>query len=159
MDKKNLCVLDYTPQLESLFTIIRDRETKREDFIFYSDRVIRLLVERALNLLPSDVKKVITSTGSEFYGARFRGHICAVSIVRAGESMEKAVRDVCKKIRIGKILIQRDEATAEPVFYYSKLPEGMSERIILLLDPMLGTGGSVCKAIDLLKEKGVKEEK
>ena len=73
--------------------------------------------------------------------------------------MEKAVREVCKKIRIGKILIQRDEKTAEPILYYSKLPKDIAKRHVLLLDPMLATGGSVCKAIETLKEKGVEEEK
>jgi len=79
--------------------------------------------------------------------------------MRAGEAMEKALREVCKKIRIGKILIQRDEETAKPNLIYSKLPRDVSGRFILLLDPMLATGGSVCKAIEVLKEKGIKEDK
>lgn len=154
----NLNTLKYTKQLDALYTIIRDKNTKREDFIFYSDRIIRLLIEEGLNLLPVKKKKIITPTGESFEGSEFVGKICAVSIIRAGESMEKAAREVCEDIRIGKILIQRNEKTAEPVLYYSKLPEDISERNILLLDPMLATGGSVCKAIEVLKEKGVKEE-
>jgi len=156
---KNIYTLKYTPQLKALYTIIRDKKTSREDFIFYSNRIIRLLVEEALNLLPVRDKKVKTPTGEKFLGAEFEGKICAVSIIRAGESMEKAVREVCQDIRIGKILIQRNEETAEPILYYSKLQKDISKRQVLLLDPMLATGGSVCKAIEVLKEKGVKEEK
>lgn len=156
---KNLHVLKYTPQIKTLYTIIRDKNTSRKDFVFYSDRIIRLLIEEGLNLLPIKSKKVNTPTNSGFTGAEFAGKICAVSIIRAGESMESAVREVCQDIRIGKILIQRDEKTAEPILYYSKLQKDILKRHVLLLDPMLATGGSVCKAIEVLKEKGVSEEK
>ena len=152
-------ILKQTPQLKSLYTVIRDKSTSREDFVFYSDRIIRLLIEEGLNLLPVKGKKIITPTSSEFTGTEFSGKICAVSIIRAGESMEKAVRQVCEDIRLGKILIQRDEKTAQPILFYSKLPKDISNRHVLLLDPMLATGGSVCKAIEVLKEKGVKENK
>ncbi len=156
---ENLTVLPYTPQLEVLFTIIRNKNTKRNEFLFYSERVIRLLIEEALNLLPTQKKTVTTPTGAQFTGSEFVGKLCAVPIVRAGESMEKAVREVCRAIRIGKILIQRDEETAQPKLIYHKLPEDIAKRHVLLLDPMLATGGSVCKAIEVLKENGVTEEK
>ncbi len=55
------------------------------------------------------------------------------SIVRAGESMEKALSQCCRKIRIGKILIQRDEATAQPKLFYTKLPQDIAKRYVLLL--------------------------
>jgi uracil phosphoribosyltransferase len=152
-------VLKQNPQLRALYTIIRDKNTKREDFIFFSDRIIRLLVESALELLPVKSKKITTPTNSEYNGYSFEGKICAVSIMRSGEAMESALREVCKKIRIGKILIQRDEKTAQPKLFYSKLPEDISKRYVLLLDPMLATGGSVCKAIEVLKKRGVKEQK
>ena len=157
--KNRVCVLKYTPQLNALYTIIRDKNTKREDFIFHSDRIIRLLVEEALNFLPIKSKKITTPTGLNFLGAKFEGGICAVSILRSGEAMENAVKEICEKIRIGKILIQRDEATAKPVLMYAKLPKDISKRYVLLLDPMLATGGSVCKAIEILKQRGVAEEK
>ena len=159
LKNKNIFELNYTPQLKALYTFIRDRNTKRKEFIFYSDRIIRLLIEEGLNLLPIRSKIIETPTGSKFNGAEFEGKLCAVSIIRACESMEKAVREVCEDIRIGKILIQRNEKTAEPILFYSKLPRDISERYVLLLDPMLATGGSVCKAIKVLKEKKVKEEK
>ena len=156
---ENLTVLPYTPQLEVLFTIIRNKDTKRNEFLFYSERVIRLLIEEALNLLPTQKKTVTTPTEAQFTGSEFVGKLCAVPIVRAGESMEKAVREVCRAIRIGKILIQRDEETTLPKLIYHKLPEDIAKRHVLLLDPMLATGGSVCKAIEVLKENGVPEDK
>lgn len=100
--------------------------------------------------------------------------------MRAGESMEQGLRDCCRymdtrelaqifmlianptmsgrSVRIGKILIQRDEETALPKLFYSKLPMDVAQRYCLLLDPMLATGGSVIKAIEVLLEAGVKEE-
>ncbi len=157
MNCKNLHILKDTPQLEALFTIIRDVKTKRNDFIFYSDGIIRLLIDEAFTLLPFKNKQVKTPTGSSYKGKELNCKLAAVSIIRAGESMEKAVREVCKKVRIGKILIQRDEKTAEPKLYYSKLPPDISKRYVLLLDPMLATAGSVCVAIKVLKQAGVKE--
>lgn len=94
-----------------------------------------------------------------FEGYDFAGKVCAVSIVRAGESMEKAIREVCQSITIGKVLIQRNEENAQPVLYYSKLPKDVSERHVFLLDPMLATGGSAITAINLLKDNGVDESK
>jgi uracil phosphoribosyltransferase len=155
----NLLVLPLTPQLKVLYTKIRDKNTSRSEFIFSSDRIMRLLIEEALNQLPIKTKTISTPLNSKFIGAEFGGKICAVSIIRAGESMEKAVREVCDKIRIGKILIQRDEKTAKPILFYSKLQSDISKRDVLLLDPMLATGGSVCKAIEVLLSKGVKQEK
>lgn len=156
---KEVIVLPYTPQLKALFTIIRNKDTKRNEFIFYSNRIIRLLVEEALNQLPTSEKIITTPTGADFAGSEFVGKLCAVPIVRAGESMEKAVREVCRAIRIGKILIQRDEKTALPSLFYEKLPDDIANRHVLLLDPMLATGGSVCQAIEVLKDHGVTEDK
>ena len=151
--------LKQTNQLEALYSVIRDKNTSRDDFIFYSDRIIRLLIEEALNLLPVESIHLTTPTDSKTDGKKFKGKICGVSILRSGEAMEKALREVCKRIRIGKILIQRDENTAKPNLIYSKLPEDISKRYVLLLDPMLATGGSVCRAISVLKEKNVEEDR
>eukprot|EP01123_Difflugia_compressa_P004513 TRINITY_DN15947_c0_g1_i1.p1 TRINITY_DN15947_c0_g1~~TRINITY_DN15947_c0_g1_i1.p1 ORF type:complete len:284 (+),score=52.97 TRINITY_DN15947_c0_g1_i1:55-906(+) len=152
-------LLPPTKQIISLHTIIRNQLTTREDFIFYSDRLIRLLIEHALSLLPSREKVVITPTSSKYTGLEFTSKICGVSIVRAGESMESGLRAVCKAVRIGKILIQRDEETALPKLYYVKLPADIGDRHVLLMDPMLATGGSAVKAIEVIKEHGVAEDK
>ena len=116
-------ILQMTPQLRTLMTIIRDKNTKRNDFIFYADRINRLLVEEGLNFLPVREKTVETRTGEKYIGSEFIGKICAVPIIRAGLSMENSIREVAKKIRIAHILIQRDEETAEPIFFKDWLPE------------------------------------
>lgn len=120
--------------------MIRDRTTNRADFIFYSNRIIRLLVEEGLNHLPVVSHPITTPVGRTYSGVKFEGKICGVSIMRAGESMEQALRECCRSVRIGKILIQRDEETAKPKLFYEKLPEDVGERWVLLLDPMLATG-------------------
>lgn len=158
MKNTNVHVLEHNTQLKALYTIIRDKDTKRDDFVFFSERIIRLLVEYALSLLPVKSKTVTTPAGHDYKGFVFKGGVCAVSIVRAGEAMEKVVRDVCPNIRLGKILIQRDEKTAKPQLYYCKLPRDVSKRYVLLIDPMMATGGSLCKAIETLKKHRVKEE-
>ncbi|PPR02999.1 hypothetical protein CVT24_012328 [Panaeolus cyanescens] len=151
--------LPQTAQLEALYTIIRDKNTSRGDFLFYSDRIIRLLVEEGLNHLPVVDKTVETPTGATYHGVGFEGKICGVSILRAGEAMEAGLREVCRSVRIGKILIQRDEETTLPKLFYSKFPPDIASRYVLLLDPMLATGGSAMKAVEVLMEQGVPEER
>ncbi|QPG75767.1 Uracil phosphoribosyltransferase, synthesizes UMP from uracil [Brettanomyces nanus] len=155
----NIFKLRLSNQLRCLYTIIRDEKTSRADFVFYSDRIIRLLVEEGLNQLPVKSKTILTPTGSTYHGFEFEGKICGVSIIRAGESMEQGLRACCRSVRLGKILIQRDEETALPKLFYVKLPTDISKRYVLLLDPLLATGGSACMAIDVLKQKGVSEDR
>ncbi|WFD29944.1 uracil phosphoribosyltransferase [Malassezia sp. CBS 17886] len=151
--------LPMTQQLHALLTIIRDKDTPRSDFVFYSDRIIRLLVEEGLNHLPVVEHTVMTPTGLPYTGVAFQGRICGVSILRAGEAMESGLRECCRSVRIGKILIQRDDETAKPKLFYAKLPEDIAGRWVLLLDPMLATGGSAIQAINVLVDHGVKPEK
>ncbi|KAK9369281.1 PRTase-like protein [Lipomyces kononenkoae] len=155
----NVTVLQQTPQLIALYTIIRDVNTQRADFVFYSNRIIRLLVEEGLNHLPVQATSVSTPTDLTYNGLKFQGKICGVSIMRAGESMEQGLRDCCRSVRIGKILIQRDDETAEAKLFYEKLPEDIKDRYVLLLDPMLATGGSAIMAVDVLIAKGVPVER
>ncbi|KIW09396.1 uracil phosphoribosyltransferase [Verruconis gallopava] len=154
----NVHILPQTPQLIALLTKIRDVRTERADFIFYSNRIIRLLIEEALNHLPVVQHTINTPLNTSYQGVKFAGNICGVSIMRAGEAMEQGLRDCCRSVRIGKILIQRDEETSQPKLFYDKLPEDIAQRWVLLLDPMLATGGSALMAVDVLKGKGVPEE-
>eukprot|EP00744_Colponema_vietnamica_P012496 GILI01017534.1.p2 GENE.GILI01017534.1~~GILI01017534.1.p2 ORF type:complete len:251 (-),score=68.59 GILI01017534.1:151-876(-) len=151
----NVHVLKATNQTRGCQTIIRDRETRRDDFIFFADRLIRLLIEEALNYLPAEETTVVTPTGMPYSGVMWPSKVCGVSILRAGESMEIGLRAVLRDCRIGKILIQRDEATAEPKLFYSKLPADIHSRKVMLLDPMLATGGSSKMAIEVLVAAGV----
>jgi len=153
-----LHLIKPTNQIKGLHTIIRNKETSRADFIFYADRLLRLLIEEGLGFLPFGEELITTPTGSQYKGVKFTTKLCGVSIVRAGESMESALRAVCRDIRIGKILIQRNEETGKPMLYYAKLPQDISERHVLLLDPMLATGGSATVAIQVLLSHGVPQE-
>ncbi|KAK4621286.1 Uracil phosphoribosyltransferase 1 [Fulvia fulva] len=155
----NLHILPQTPQLIALLTMIRDKGTGRADFIFHSNRISRLLVEEALNHLPVQTKTITTPVGRTYAGVEFEGKICGVSIMRAGEAMEQALRECCRSVRIGKILIQRDEETSKPRLFYDKLPSDIKDRWVLLLDPMLATGGSALMAVDVLRSKGVPEDR
>ncbi|KAF7727857.1 hypothetical protein EC973_006970 [Apophysomyces ossiformis] len=152
-------LLQPTSQLKGLMTIIRSKDTPRSDFIFYADRIIRLLVEEGLNHLPVIDKSVKTPTGATYQGLAFEGRICGVSIMRAGESMEQGLRECCRSVRIGKILIQRDEETHKPKLYYAKLPKDIASRYVLLLDPMLATGGSAMQAVQVLLDNKVQEDR
>merc|ERR1712232_1196387 len=84
--------------------------------------------------------------------------ICCVDIVRSGGILLEAVRKVAPNSKTAKILIQRDEETAEPKLFYSKLPPNVKDLHVILCDPMLATGGSAAMAIGVLKEAGVTEE-
>ncbi|KAI0398232.1 uracil phosphoribosyltransferase-domain-containing protein [Xylariaceae sp. FL0594] len=156
---ETVTILPQTPQLIALLTKIRDRSTDRADFVFYSNRIIRLLVEEGLNHLPVVEQTVTTPVGRNYAGLMFQGKICGVSIMRAGEAMEQGLRDCCRSVRIGKILIQRDEETAQPKLFYDKLPEDIADRWVLLLDPMFATGGSAIMAVEVLKSRGVPEDR
>lgn len=154
----HLHVLPPTNHLRMLHTIIRDRMASRQDLVFHSGRIIRLLVESAIDRLPYEARDVTTPIGQTYSGLRLAAPVCGVSVVRAGESMEVGLRAVWPSIRIGKILIQRDKITKLPRLYYSALPDDIGERHVLLLDPMLATGGTALAAIRLLLERGVAEQ-
>ncbi|MFS8102226.1 uracil phosphoribosyltransferase [Lentzea alba] len=156
--EKNVHLLPQTNQLRALHTIVRDRDASREDFVFYSERIIRLLVEAGLDLLPFEPQDVTTPVGATYNGLRFAEKIVGVPIIRAGESMESGLRAVCRGVRIGKILIQRDKETKLPKLYYRNLPRDIASRHVLLLDPMLATGGTANAAIQVLLDEGVLEE-
>ncbi|XP_012462463.1 uridine kinase-like protein 3 [Gossypium raimondii] len=152
----NLYVIQSTFQIRGMHTLIRDSLTTKHDFVFYSDRLIRLVVEHGLGHLPFTEKQVITPTGSVYTGVDFCKRLCGVSVIRSGESMENALRACCKGIKIGKILIHREGDNGQQLIY-EKLPQDISERHVLLLDPILGTGNSAVQAISLLIKKGVPE--
>ncbi|KAM7509191.1 hypothetical protein LguiA_019644 [Lonicera macranthoides] len=152
----NVNVIYSTFQIRGMHTLIRDVKTTKHDFVFYSDRLIRLVVEHGLGHLPFTEKQVITPTGSIYSGVIFCKRLCGVSVIRSGESMENALRACCKGIKIGKILIHRQGNNGRELIY-EKLPADIASRHVLLLDPVLATGTSAVKAITLLLSKGVPE--
>jgi len=145
----NLHVMPSTMQTRGMHTVIRNRATVREDFVFYADRLIRLVVEEALGQLPFEETAVTTQSGETYMGVNFCRKLCGVSIIRSGEAMENALRACCAGIRIGKILIHGKPGTSEDLVY-EKLPHDIAERQVLLMDPILATGNSVLRAIEVL---------
>uniref|UniRef100_A0AAR2LN97 Uridine-cytidine kinase n=1 Tax=Pygocentrus nattereri TaxID=42514 RepID=A0AAR2LN97_PYGNA len=143
-----LSVLENTPQVRGMHTIIRNKDTSRDEFIFYSKRLMRLLIERALSFLPSQVRK-----------REREKQITGVSILRAGETMEPALRAVCKDVRIGKILIQTNQDTGEPELHYLRLPKDISEDHVILMDCTVSTGAAAMMAVRVLLDHDVQEDK
>ncbi|KAI5630336.1 uracil phosphoribosyltransferase-like [Silurus asotus] len=150
-----LKLLPLNDQIRELQTIIRDKSTSRGDFVFSADRLIRLVVEEGLNQLPYSECTVITPTGHKYEGVKFEKGNCGVSIMRSGEAMEQGLRDCCRSIRIGKILIQSDEETQKAKVFYAKFPPDISRRKVLLMYPILSTGNTVIEAVRVLKEHGL----
>ncbi|XP_075772413.1 uridine-cytidine kinase-like 1 isoform X4 [Pelodiscus sinensis] len=157
---KSLSVLESTPQVRGMHTIIRNKDTTRDEFIFYSKRLMRLLIEHALSFLPLQPVTVETPQGTVYEGKRFhRQRITGVSILRAGETMEQALTAVCKDIRLGKILIQTNHDTGEPELHYLRLPKEISEDYVILMDSTVSTGAAAMMAVRVLLDHDVHEEK
>ncbi|RHZ49391.1 uracil phosphoribosyltransferase [Aspergillus thermomutatus] len=152
-------LLPQNRQLLTLMTIIRDVNTTGTLFTSTVEKVARQLVTLAVDSVPTEKHTVQTPVGESYSGWRPAQEVCGVSILRAGASMEQALRDTwVGPLSFGNILIQRDEETSLPQFLYCKLPSQISRCRVLLLEPMLATGGSLIKAIEILIERGVPEQ-
>uniref|UniRef100_A0A671U807 uridine/cytidine kinase n=1 Tax=Sparus aurata TaxID=8175 RepID=A0A671U807_SPAAU len=157
---KTLSVMESTPQVRGMHTIIRNKETNRDEFIFYSKRLMRLLIEHALSFLPLKPVSVETPQGGVYDGKRLSGkRITGVSILRAGETMEQALMAVCKDIRLGKILIQTNHDTGEPELHYLRLPKDITEDYVILMDSTVSTGAAALMAVRVLLDHDVAEDK
>ncbi|XP_019052556.1 PREDICTED: uridine kinase-like protein 3 isoform X2 [Nelumbo nucifera] len=99
----NVFIIHSTFQIRGMHTLIRDVNSTTHDFVFYADRLIRLVVEHGLGHLPFTEKQIITPTGSVYSGVVFCKRLCGVSIIRSGESMENALRACCKGIKIADV--------------------------------------------------------
>ncbi|KAB0796084.1 hypothetical protein PPYR_10145 [Photinus pyralis] len=151
-------LLPTTPQIRGLHTFIRNKDTPRDEFIFYSKRLIRLVIEYTLSLMAFVEKVVETPQGVCYNGKRMATNkICGVSILRAGETMEQAVCDVYKDIRIGKILIQTNFSTGEPELFYLRLPKDIKDYKVILMDATVATGAAAMMAIRVLLDHDVLE--
>jgi len=160
----NLVVVD-SRAMRVLFTVLRDASTLRLDFASHADRLMTLLAEEGLAHLPGVAPLTVATPCGAYAGlAGVPAHlVTAVSIVRSGDILLEAVRRVAPGVSIGKILIQRDEVAADkaPRLFYSKLPGAVRDaaQTVLLVDPMLATGGSACMAVRELVRAGVAEER
>ena len=162
MAHSNAVVLDSLA-MKALLTTIRRKSTPQRTYVEHCDRLCAMLAEEALARLPGTAYDVPVETpcGTPTTGSAVvvpERDICLVDIMRSGAILQEAVRRVVPGAKTAKILIQRDEATAQPVLMYSKLPPKIETLTVLLCDPMLATGGSALTAIDVLKKAGVKEE-
>ncbi|XP_026328581.1 uracil phosphoribosyltransferase homolog, partial [Hyposmocoma kahamanoa] len=156
---ESLTLLPSNDNIKELQTILRDKNTSRSDFKFYADRLIRLVIEESLNKLPFTDCEVVTPTGALYKGLKYGAGNCGVSIVRSGEAMEQGLRDCCRSIRIGKILVESDTDTHEAHVVYAKFPEDIARRQVLLMYPIMSTGNTVKQAVNVLTQHGVKEER
>ncbi|KAG9729398.1 PRTase-like protein, partial [Aureobasidium melanogenum] len=159
-ESDNLVLLPSSNYLLSNLTIIRDKTTSTPDLSRAFQRVATQIIAKACDFLPVDEYEGITPTTSAFTGVRQTAKVCGVSILRAGASFEEPLRQAYSgPLSFGKILIQRDEETCLPALLYSKFPSDLAEQAVLILEPILATGGSICTAIDLIISKGVPEDR
>ena len=136
-------VLPLTPEARSLHTLLRDRNTDQDAFIFYAERLMRPVCEFAYRLLPYEDVVVDTPQGIPYHGRRLapKTQICGVSILRAGEAFEPSLTSVCKDVRLGKILIQTKPETLEPEMHYLRLPSDIKLACGLFIWPWLKLQG------------------
>ncbi|KAI9797430.1 MAG: Uridine kinase [Piccolia ochrophora] len=153
-------LLSPAPQLIAMSTIIQDHETDQEDFIFYFDRLVALLVERALENTHFKATTVRTPQGTHYHGLLPAGEISAVVILRAGSAFETGLRRVIPDVRTGRVLIQSNIRTGEPELHYLKLPGDIATHdSVLLLDPQMASGGAALMAVRVLVDHGVPEDR
>src|SRR5688500_18434637 len=134
---------------------LRDVGTKPPAFRNAANRISVLLAAEALRDVPSASATVATPLGPAA-GRVVRGDVVVVPVLRAGLGMLDAVLELLPTARVGHIGLQRDESTAIASKYYSKLPPNLDQSYVLMIDPMLATGGSAVAAIDLIKAAGAR---
>ncbi len=143
------------PLVQDILLSLRDQRTAPEEFRRMAVRISVLLATEALRMLPVRPASVQTPLG-EARGQRVASDVVVVPVLRAGLGMLDAVLELVPGARVGHIGLQRDEMTAIASQYYSKLPTGLAECHVLMIDPMLATGGSAVAALDLLKAGGAR---
>src|SRR5688500_19103117 len=132
---------------------LRDARTEPIEFRRAANRISVLLAAEALRDVPSTPATVDTPITTAT-GRRVTADVVVVPVLRAGLGMLDAVLELVPSARVGHIGLQRDEATAIASRYYSKLPADLDSSYVLMIDPMLATGGSAVAAIDLMKAAG-----
>ena len=146
------------PLITHKLSIMRDKNTSVKDFRECAHEVALLLGYEAtkdLKLKDVEIETPITKTITK----QIERQVALVPILRAGLGMVDALMDLIPAAKIGHIGLFRNEETLEPVEYYCKLPTDIAERQVLVLDPMLATGGSAVAAINFIKKRGAKNIK
>jgi uracil phosphoribosyltransferase len=143
------------PLAQDALTELRDVRTPPPAFRRAASRISIVLATEALRDVPSVAAAVDTPLGAAA-GRTLDGDVVVVPVLRAGLGMLDAVLQLLPAARVGHIGLQRDEATAVASQYYCRLPPNMRGSYVLLLDPMLATGGSAAAGITLIKAAGVR---
>ncbi len=143
------------PLIKEKMTHLRDQKTQPRNFRRLLDEIAQLLLFEVTRDLPLRETKVTTPLAETIGYELDVSGITVVPILRAGLGFLDAVLDLIPEARVGHIGLTRDEETLEPIKYYCKIPKDKDAEIILI-DPMLATGGSAAAALSMLKEDGYK---
>lgn len=149
----NLYVLDH-PLIQHKLTFIRDKRTGSKEFRELVEELSMLMayeVTRSLSLEDYEVETPIARTKTRVIAGKKLG---IIPILRAGLGMVNGMLNLIPAAKVGHIGLYRDPETLRPVEYYAKLPSDIAERDLIVVDPMLATGGSAVAAIDYLKQQG-----
>lgn len=150
---EHLTVVDH-PLVQHKLTLMRDKGTSTAVFRQLLREITLLLayeVTRELKLTTRHIETPMEEMDAPILAGK---KLALVSILRAGNGMLDGVLELIPSARVGFVGLYRDEATLKPVQYYFKAPEGLKDRLVIAVDPMLATGNSSAAAIDLLKEAG-----
>ncbi len=150
-------VMDH-PLIQHKITILRNKDTSVKDFRELANEIALLMgYEATKDLEVADVK--VQTPIAEATGKAVCKQVALVPILRAGLGMVDAIMSLIPAAKVGHVGLYRDEETHEPVEYYCKLPVDIEQRQVLVLDPMLATGGSAVAAINFIKQRGAKRIK
>jgi uracil phosphoribosyltransferase len=147
-----LHIVDH-PLVHDALAQLRDKQTPADVFRRVATRISVLLAAEALRDVPTATDTVVTPLGPA-EARRVASDVVVVPVLRAGLGMLDAVLELVPAARVGYIGLQRDERTAVASQYYSKLPQGLHDSYVLMIDPMLATGGSASAALVLLRQAG-----
>jgi uracil phosphoribosyltransferase len=153
-----LHVLDH-PLLQHKLSIIRDKNTSVKEFRELISEIATLMCYEATRDMPVEVVEVETPVSTAKVRKIAGKKMAVVPILRAGLGMVDGILSLVPSAKVGHIGLYRDPETLEPVEYYCKLPKDIDNREVLIVDPMLATGGSATAAIQFIKNYGCKNIK
>ena len=142
------------PLIKHKISLLRDENTGTRDFRILVEEIAMLMCYEALRDLPTEQVKVKTPICEAEVPMLAGKKLAVVPILRAGLGMVEGIVSLVPSAKIGHIGLYRDEVTHEPHEYFCKLPENIDERLVILPDPMLATGGSAIQAVNFIKAKG-----
>ena len=143
------------PLLQHKISMLRSEDTNTKDFRQLVGEIALLIGYEATRDLPLEDTEIQTPLAKTI-GKTLPKQVCLTPILRAGLGMVDAMLSLIPAAKVGHIGLYRDPKTLAPVEYYCKLPPDVAERVVIVLDPMLATGGSASAAIGFLKKRGVK---